>query len=51
MRQTMLLMPILLAGCGEKAATPPAPPAHAETIAHESDLLKLRSMAGPHCGL
>ena len=41
MRQTFLLIPILLAGCGEKTATPPAPPAHAETIAHESELLKL----------
>ena len=41
MRQTFLLIPILLAGCGEKAAKPPAPPAHAETIAHESELLKL----------
>lgn len=41
MRQTLLLIPILLAGCGEKAAKPPAPPAHAETIAHESELLKL----------
>ncbi len=41
MRQTFLLIPILLAGCGEKAATPPAPPAHAETIAQESELLKL----------
>lgn len=41
MRQTFLLIPILLAGCGEKTATPPAPPAHAEAIAHESELLKL----------
>ncbi|MEH3101653.1 efflux RND transporter periplasmic adaptor subunit [Sphingomonas adhaesiva] len=41
MRQTFLLIPILLAGCGEKTATPPTPPAHAETIAHESELLKL----------
>ena len=41
MRQTLLLIPILLAGCGEKSAKPPAPPAHAETIAHESELLKL----------
>ncbi|MCW1984308.1 UNVERIFIED_ORG: hypothetical protein M2348_000019 [Sphingomonas sp. R1F5B] len=41
MRQTFLLIPILLAGCGKKAAKPPAPPAHAETIAHESELLKL----------
>lgn len=41
MRQTFLLIPILLAGCGEKAAKPPAPSAHAETIAHESELLKL----------
>lgn len=41
MRQTFFLIPILLAGCGEKTATPPAPPAHAETIAHESELLKL----------
>ena len=41
MRQILLLIPILLAACGEKAAKPPAPPAHAETIAHESELLKL----------
>ena len=41
MRQTLFLIPILLAGCGEKATKPPAPPAHAETIAHESELLKL----------
>ncbi|MCU6456088.1 efflux RND transporter periplasmic adaptor subunit [Sphingomonas sp. A2-49] len=41
MRHTFLLIPILLAGCGEKTAKPPAPPAHAETIAHESELLKL----------
>lgn len=41
MRQTFLLIPILLAGCGEQAAKPPAPPAHAETIAHESELLRL----------
>jgi hypothetical protein len=41
MRQTFLLIPILLAGCGDKTTKPPAPPAHAETIAHESELLKL----------
>ncbi len=41
MRQTLLLIPILLAGCGEKAAKPPASPVHVETIAHESELLKL----------
>ncbi|MGR6331022.1 efflux RND transporter periplasmic adaptor subunit [Sphingomonas sp. XXL09] len=41
MRQTLLLIPILIAGCGEKATKPPEPPAHAETIAHESELLKL----------
>ena len=42
MRQTILLLPALLAGCGSsQPKSPPPPPAHAETIAHETELLRL----------
>lgn len=41
MRQIILIAPILLAGCGSDPSQPAAPPAHAETIAHETELLKL----------
>ena len=41
MRHYLILLPILLAGCGGDASKPAAPPAHAETIAHETELLKL----------
>lgn len=41
MRQPLILLPLLLTGCGGDPSKPSAPPAHAETIAHESELLKL----------
>ena len=41
MRQILLIAPILLAGCGSDPSKPPAPPSHAELIAHETELLKL----------
>jgi len=41
MRPTYLLIPILVAGCSEKAERLTTRPAHAETIADESELLKL----------
>lgn len=41
MRQIPILFPLVLAGCGGDATKSPAPPAHAETIAHETELLKL----------
>lgn len=41
MRQILFLAPLLLAGCGSDPSKPPAPPAHGETIAHETELLKL----------
>lgn len=37
-----LLLPLALAGCGSEPSKPPIPPAHAETIAHETELLKLK---------
>lgn len=37
----LFLPAMLLQGCGSGASTTPAPPAHAETIAHETELLKL----------
>jgi multidrug efflux pump subunit AcrA (membrane-fusion protein) len=39
MRRSLILLPILLAGCGGDASNPA--PSHAETIAHETELLKL----------
>lgn len=41
MRQALVLLPFLIAGCDNAPSTPPTPPAHAETIAHETELLKL----------
>ncbi|WP_334184898.1 efflux RND transporter periplasmic adaptor subunit [Novosphingobium sp.] len=42
MRQILLLIvPIAVTACGEKSPKPPAPPSHAELIAHETELLKL----------
>jgi multidrug efflux system membrane fusion protein len=41
MRQILLITPILLAGCSGETSKPAAPPSHAETIAHETELLKL----------
>ncbi|RSU65287.1 efflux RND transporter periplasmic adaptor subunit [Sphingomonas sp. S-NIH.Pt1_0416] len=37
----IFLLPLALAGCGSEPSKPPIPPAHAETIAHETELLKL----------
>lgn len=37
----ILLLPLALAGCGSEPSKPPIPAAHAETIAHETELLKL----------
>jgi multidrug efflux pump subunit AcrA (membrane-fusion protein) len=36
-----LLLPLALAGCSSEPSKPPIPPAHAETIAHETELLRL----------
>jgi multidrug efflux pump subunit AcrA (membrane-fusion protein) len=42
MRTPFLLAPLIIAGCGtEPSKSPAAPPAHAELIAHEAELLKL----------
>ncbi len=45
MRQTVILLPLLLplfsGACGSSQPKSPAPPAHAETIAHETELLRL----------
>lgn len=41
MRQMLFVLPLLLAACGSKPSESTAPPAHAETIAHETELLKL----------
>lgn len=41
MRQSLILLPILLVGCDSHQSKPAAPPAHAEIIAHETELLKL----------
>jgi len=42
MRQILIALPFMLAACGGEPSKPAAaPPAHAETIAHESELLKL----------
>jgi membrane fusion protein, multidrug efflux system len=41
MRQSLILLPILLAGCGSDPSNPPASPSHAKIIAHETELLKL----------
>ena len=41
MRQALVLLLLLVAGCGGAPSTPAAPPAHAETIARETELLKL----------
>jgi len=37
-----LLLPLALAGCGSEQSKPPIPPARAETIVHETELLKLK---------
>ncbi|MDV5825534.1 MULTISPECIES: efflux RND transporter periplasmic adaptor subunit [Sphingomonadales] len=37
----ILLLPVILAACGGEPSKPAAPPSHAETIAHETELLKL----------
>ena len=42
MRTPLALLPLALTACGAEPSKPPAgPPAHAEVIAHESELLKL----------
>lgn len=40
-RTSLLCLLLLLPACGENAKTPASPPAKAETIAHEAELLKL----------
>ncbi len=42
MRTPFLLVPLIIAGCGtEPSKSPAGPPAHAEPVAHEAELLKL----------
>ncbi|WP_205316129.1 hypothetical protein [Novosphingobium sp. P6W] len=38
---SLIVLPAIVAGCGEPGSKPAAPPAHAELIAHEGELLKL----------
>jgi hypothetical protein len=41
MRHLLLSLPLLAAACGESKPAVPTPPAHAEAVAHEGELLKL----------